>query len=161
MDKSYDDFVKRMGSFDDTIEIPSNPELKHFGILGMKWGHHKNYVNAGWSSSDGSSHKPFKVNAGMVGAAAKTGQNVSKLGQDINRGQFNNKVLKEAKKMTDEDLKKLTNRLNLENNYINAKNQQEGRSKVDAILSTTGSALAVATSAAVLYDIIKKARAVT
>ena len=132
-----------MGSFEDTIEIPSNPELKHFGILGMKWGHHK------------------AVNAATIGAAAKTGQNVAKLGQEINKGKFNAKTLHEAKKMTDEDLKKLTARLNLENNYINAKNQQEGRGRVDAILSTAGSALAVATSAAVLFDIIKKARAVT
>ena len=143
MDKSYEDFVKRMGSFDDTIEIPSNPELKHFGILGMKWGHHK------------------VVSAATIGAAAKTGQNAAKLGQDINKARFNGKVLNEAKHMSDEDLKKITARLNLENNYMNAKNQQTGRGKVDSILATTGSALAVATSAAVLYDVIKKAMAAT
>ena len=143
MDRSYEDFVKRMGSFDDTIELSANQELKHFGIRGMKWGHHKT------------------VNAGTIGAAAKTGQNAAKLGQDINKMGFNKKSLKEAKSLSDDDLKRLTTRLNLENNYINAKQQQTGRSKVEGILSTTGSALAVATSAAVLYDVIKKARAVT
>lgn len=143
MDNNYNNFVKRMGSFEDTIDLSNSEELQHFGILGMKWGHHK------------------AVNAATIGGAAKVGQNAAKLGQDINKGRFNKKTLDDAKKMTDDDLKKLTNRLNLENNYINAKQQQEGRGRVNSILSTTGSALAVATSAAVLYDIIKKARAVT
>jgi hypothetical protein len=38
----YEEFVKRMGSFDMELSLddvgPNKNELKHYGILGMKWG---------------------------------------------------------------------------------------------------------------------------
>lgn len=162
MDKDYQNFVDRMGSFEDDLDITedhlgiyhsnnkkivtrnrsaltnTNDEVKHFGIKGMKWGRHK------------------AVNANTIGKSAKLGQDIASLGQTVNRTGFNKKTLKEAKRLSDDDLKQLTNRLNLENNYINAKNQQSGRSKVEGILSTAGSALAVASSAAILYETVKK-----
>lgn len=181
MDKDYKNFVERMGSFEDTLDLTdnkeifqsdkpknivtrnysalvnSNTELKHFGTLGMHWGHHRpNTVNAKWTSNDGSSHTPFKMNADTVGKAAKTGQDLASLGRTVNKNGFNKKTVDESKHLSDDDLKKLTNRLNLENNYINAKYQQSGRSKVETILATTGSVLAVASSAAMLYGSVKK-----
>ena len=152
MERDYQNFVERMGSFEDTLDISDDTivehnqnivtrnrgALMHFGIRGMKWGHHK------------------AINAQTIGAAARTGQSAAELGKTINKGGFNKKTVREAKNLSDEDLKKLTTRLNLENNYINAKQQQSGRSSVESILTTAGSALAVASSAAVLYDAIKK-----
>lgn len=42
MDKDYENFVARMGSFEDTFEMGEDTEeLKHFGVLGMRWGHSK------------------------------------------------------------------------------------------------------------------------
>ena len=140
-----------MGSFDDEVNISDDnlehgrtivtrnrSALAHVGVLGMKWGHHKS------------------VNANVVAKAAKTGQDLASLGQAVNKGGFNKKTLKEAKHLSDDDLKQLTARLNLENNYMNARQQQSGRSKVEGILSIAGSTLAVASSAAVLYDVVKK-----
>ena len=143
MEKSYQDFVDRMGSFEDTLDISGenlkhSDYLTHFGILGMKWGHHK------------------AVNATTLGAAARTGKEATNLGQNINKAGYSKNTLKEAKSMTDEELKRLTKRLNLENNYMNAKNVQSGKGNVESILSIAGGALAVASSATILYDTIKK-----
>lgn len=152
MDKDYQNFVDRMGSFEDTIDINDDDSvthrnivtrnrsaaLAHFGVIGMKWGRHK------------------AINANVIGKAAKTGQDLTTLGQTVNKGGFNKKTLNEAKSLSDDDLKQLTTRLNLENNYINAKQQQSGRSKVESILSTVGATLAVTSSAAMLYDTVRK-----
>jgi len=48
VDKDYANFAARMGSFEDTLEINDNEELKHYGVLGMRWGRRKaqsGYVN--------------------------------------------------------------------------------------------------------------------
>ena len=136
-------------------EISDDDFIMHYGKLGMRWGH-KSHVDAKWTSSDGSSHTPFKVSGNMVGKAAKTGQDLTSLGQTVNKVKFSKKSLAEAKNLNDDDLKRLTTRLNLENNYMNAQMQQSGRGKVENILSTAGSALAVASSAAILYEAVKK-----
>ena len=151
MDKDYKNFVDRMGSFEDDLDISDTvleqssivtrnrgAAISHFGIPGMKWGRRK------------------AINATTLGAAARTGQSVTTLGQTVNKNSFSKKHLNDAKQLSDDDLKRLTNRLNLENNYMNAKNQQSGRGKVEGILSVAGGALAVASSAAILYDTIKK-----
>ena len=143
MDKDYQNFGERMGSFEDDLDISGeklthSDTLSHVGVLGMKWGHHK------------------AINATTIGAAARTGKELTSLGQTVNKTGYSKKSLHEAKSMSDEDLKKLTNRMNLENNYMNAKNVQSGKGKVDNILATAGGALAVASSAAILYDTIKK-----
>ena len=143
MDKDYQNFGERMGSFEDDLDISGenlmhSDNLTHVGVLGMKWGHHK------------------AINATTLGAAARTGKEITGLGQTINKSGYSKKALKEAKNMSDDDLKKLTNRMNLENNYMNAKNVQAGKDKVENFLAIAGSTLAVASSAAILYDTVKK-----
>ena len=141
MDKDYQNFRDRMGSFENILETPVE-ELKHTGKLGMKWGHRKSITPA------------------TVGAAARTGTTITGLGSTVNKSRYSRKALQTAKHMSDEDLKRITTRMNLENNYANAKNTQTGRGKVETFLSISGGALMVASSAAVLYDVIKKARSV-
>lgn len=149
MEKDYQNFVDRMGSFEDDIDIPGdnlkhaqdtcNSVLSHFGIKGMHWGR-------------------SGINANSVGAAARAGQSASFLGQAVNKNTFSKKSINNAKRLSDDDLKKLTNRLNLENNYINATNQQSGRGKVERILTTAGATMAFVSSAALMVDAINKAR---
>ena len=142
INKDYDDFVARMGSFDDTLDFTddSNNEIKHYGVLGMKWGHRKG------------------IDSNVIGAAARTGQSVASLGQTVTKSSYNKKALKDAKSLTDDELKQITARLELENRYMNATTQQSGKSKVEGILSTAGAALAVVSSAAITYDAIRRAR---
>jgi hypothetical protein len=172
VDKDYRNFAERMGSFEDDLDLSSDDlkhskvivtrnrsaiinedEITHFGIKGMRWGRRSNFV--------GPPKPKHRINTNdfnAIGASARAGQSVSTLGQTINRGGFNGKVLKTAKSLSDDDLKKLTNRLNLENNYMNATTQQAGRSKVESILSTAGATFGVVASAALMVDAISKAR---
>ena len=142
MNQDYKNFVERMGSFDDTMDVSgenlTHNALAHFGVLGMKWGRRKG------------------VNATTIGAAARTGQTVTSLGQTINTSRSGTKSLKLAKNLSDDDLKKLTTRLNLENNYVSANVKQTGKSKLEGILTVAGGVLATASSAAILYDTVKK-----
>lgn len=153
MDNDYQNFVDRMGSFEDSLDLTDEIQhgnvkiisrnqsaLKHFGILGMKWGHRKS------------------ITPSTVGAAARTGQSVVSLGQNINKGTINKKTLNKAKSLSDDELKKLTSRLELENRYINATTQQQGKQKVEGILSAAGATFAVISSAALMVDVIKKAK---
>ena len=155
-----------MGSFDDEFDLSDEDEesydnqnentrivtrnqsaLKHYGILGMKWGRRK-----------GTSHLPTKLDSNAVGAIARTGQSAASLGQTVTRGGYNHKTLKKAKTLSDDELKKLTSRLNLENNFMDATTKQTGRGKVEGILSTAGATLALVSSAAVMVDAINRSR---
>lgn len=162
MNQDYKNFVERMGSFEDTMDVSgenlTHNALAHFGVLGMKWGRRKsnNIVNAKWTSSDGKNNTPLKINATTIGAAARTGQTVTSLGQTINTSRSSTKSLKLAKNLSDDDLKKLTTRLNLENNYVSANVKQTGKSTVEGVLTIAGGVLATASSAAILYETIKK-----
>ena len=63
-------------------------------------------------------------------------------------------ALEEAKTMTDKELQDRLNRLNLENNYVNAISQQSvnnGSDTVDKILYYTGAVLGIAGSAVAIY----------
>lgn len=66
-------------------------------------------------------------------------------------------ALEDAKNMTDAELKQRINRLNLENNYVNAISQQQasnGRDTVDSILAYTGTILGVAGAAVGIWATI-------
>lgn len=150
MDKDYQNFVERMGSFEDTLDLSDEPNddnrnivtrnrsaLSHHGVLGMKWGRRR-------------------ISNNTASKAVKTGQDLTSLGKTLSKNGSDKQFVNESKHMSDDELKRITNRLNLENNYINAKTQQAGRSRVERLLSTFGSTLAVASSAAALYSTVKK-----
>lgn len=106
------------------------------------------------NTDDGPSTDKGKV----VSTSAKTGINTVALGRSIVKSKLNAKHLKKASQMSDEELKNITNRLELENRYMNATTQKASRSRVEGILATTGAAFSVAASAAMMYEAIKKAK---
>lgn len=68
-------------------------------------------------------------------------------------------ALEEAKNMTDKELRERLNRLNLENNYVNAISQQSvsnGSDTVDKILYYTGAVLGIAGAAVSIYAAVKR-----
>ena len=100
MEKDYNDFVGRMGSFD--FDLPIDEELTHYGVKGMKWGVRnsvkntvKNLKKLPYDPTDGNS----KDNTGK------------KIKSKVRFG-TNHKL----KKLSDEELVTYTERLRLENN---------------------------------------------
>ena len=78
------------------------------------------------------------------------------LGQTLVKNHFSSENKKKSSMMSDEELRNTTTRMELENRYMNAKGIQDGRSKVNDVLSTIGSTINVATSAFTMYGIVKK-----
>ena len=84
--------------------------------------------------------------------------NIRQSRKDRKRADAQQKALDEARNMTDEQLKKRTARLNLENNYVNAISQQQvntGMDATDRILATVGSIFGIAASAVSIWALTK------
>ena len=84
--------------------------------------------------------------------------NIRQSRKDRKRADAQQEALNDAKNMTDEQLKKRTARLNLENNYVNAISQQQvntGADTVDRILAGVGSALGIAASAVSIWALTR------
>ena len=108
-------------------------ELYHHGVKGMQWGVRKEVVSTIGNSS--------------IANAGKFANN--------HRTQTSIDALKKAKTMSDDELKKVASRLELENRYVNARTAQAGKSKIESILSTIGTLSAAAVGVMTVYDKIK------
>ena len=136
---NYKNFVERMTSFEDEIDI-TNTELRHFGIKGMKWG--TRHIKQTKSIAD-SSH------------------NMATDGQKINTSIRNIKTVQKRKdisKMSDDDLRKEVNRMNLESQYSNLSDRKitKGQTYLNESLNIAGGALGVASSALAIALAIKQ-----
>ena len=109
-------------------------ELYHHGVKGMKWGVRKEVVSTIGKTS--------RKTAGKFGNNYKL--------------RSSRKALLKAKTMSDEELRKVASRLELENRYVNARTAQAGKSKIDSLLSTIGTMSAAAVGVMTVYEKIKK-----
>ena len=108
-------------------------ELYHHGVKGMKWGVRKEVISTiGKASRD---------------TAPKFGSN--------HKFQSSRNALAKAKTMSDEELRKVASRLELENRYVNARTAQAGKSKIESILSTIGTLSAAAVGVMTVYEKLK------
>ena len=108
-------------------------ELYHYGVKGMKWGVRKEVISTiGKTSRE---------------TAGKFGNN--------HRLKTSSNALAKAKSMSDDELRKVASRLELENRYVNAKTAQAGKSKIDSILSTIGTLSAAAVGVMTVYEKLK------
>ena len=108
-------------------------ELYHHGVKGMKWGVRKEVVSTIGKTS--------RETAGKFGNNRKLKASKS--------------ALAKAKTMSDEELRKVASRLELENRYVNARTAQAGKSKIESILSTIGTLSAAAVGVMTVYEKIK------
>ena len=105
-------------------------ELYHHGVKGMKWGVRKEVVSTIGKTS--------RETAGKFGNNRKLKASKS--------------ALAKAKTMSDEELKKVASRLELENRYVNARTAQAGKSKINFLLSTIGTLSTAAIGVMTVYD---------
>ena len=128
--------------------------LTHYGVLGMKWGVRKDRKGSGY----GSHLEPYRkkrLSSEKVGTArtvSNEGSNITSEGVRITKAVGNirsaNKTV-DLSKMTDDELKILVARMNLEQQYANIASGQVSKGEVYTknALEVTGSVLAIGSSA--------------
>lgn len=161
IDKDYENFVARMGSFDMDTEELINPkdELQHFGIPGMKWGHRKsnnqpNVSNRDIKRAEKLSKKyGIKVGVGVkekeVLGAAKTVGQLKTNAKFAAVEKYNNDTLSyytdiNGKRMSDKEFKRITDKTNKILAYIDKtsiielseKKREDGKRYVDIKLNS-------------------------
>lgn len=140
--------------------------LMHHGTKGMKWGIRKDKQNSRGNRRNNKNHsrnnkknnqsndEPNILNdsTGVIRALDKYKQNKQAYEE-------HQSLLKETKQYSDSELRRMTNRLILENNYINAKSNQNrvSNTKVNDILDVVGSTVKLAGSAAITAATIMSA----
>ena len=110
--------------------------LKHYGVLGMKWGHRK-------ARSTSSSNKKPKRTKNTTTSKPKPTQ----------------------RELSDEELRAVINRMRLEREYADLQYRASSRAKVENVVKTVGTAALLTTSVVKIYNnmntICKVIKAVT
>ncbi|MCF8018185.1 MAG: hypothetical protein K9L62_02180 [Vallitaleaceae bacterium] len=160
MDSSYNNFIARMGSFDESLDFQDeenelkhsrySSELTHFGVKGMKWGVRR-------SSQDSPSTPKKNRNLGEVSTQLQSASKSMTSANDTIKSRSKLKT-NDLSELTDAELKKRVERLNLEARYNTLAPPQvsRGREYLHATLETAGATLAIASSAIALAAAIKQ-----
>ena len=147
MDKDYQNFVERMGSFDDDLDVITGKKevtLAHSGVLGMRWGVRRTEAQLGTDKKVLDASKNIVGETKNINSAARNARTTAKY--------------KEAEFLTDQELKDRVARMNLEQQYSNlsAAKTSRGQSYVQNTLDVAGSVLAIAGSAAAIALAVKQ-----
>ena len=129
-------------------------ELYHHGTKGQKWGIRR-YQNSDGSLTDAGrkrygSKEYQSINQGLQSAsnASRNASNIALQSANRKRKRVSNE--EDLSNLSDQELQKRVNRMNLERNYKNLKSENvaSGREYAGSILSTAGEVLAIGASAA-------------
>lgn len=120
-------------------QVYNDEEIYHYGIRGMHWGQRMR----------------SNISSGTIKNIGQATVNASGHGSKLATSRFSSKNLKEAKMMSDEDLKQKAQRLELENRYMNAQAQQQGKSAVMNVLNGAAAIGGLAVTGVTLYNQIR------
>ena len=128
----------------------------HSGVKGMKWGvrHDERPNNSrGKRRSNKQNNQNNNQNNHLNMIQDTTGlvKAIDKYKRNKSEYEYHNALLEDTKKYTDNELRQMTNRLILENNYMMARNNQHKvqNSKVNDILDVVGAGVKMTGSAAI------------
>ena len=103
--------------------------LQHYGVLGMKWGHRKVKNNV-------SSNKKPKSTKNTATSKPKHKPT--------------------QRRLSDDELRAVVNRMRLEREYADLTYRASSRSKVESVVRTIGTVAALTTSAVKIYENLNK-----
>lgn len=137
-------------------------ELKHYGIKGMKWGVRRFQNSDGSLTSEGrkryngndlkEAQKKVDKGKAMVDGVKKTRVKAAEK-------QHEKKIKDDLSKMSDQELRDIVNRLNMEERYtrvMKSRGVEAGKNRVDKILEYAGTALTIGSSALSIMIAIKE-----
>ena len=134
-DKSFDSSALRRANAN--IEVYSPEELAHFGVIGMKWGVRKDGLPQGYQGEKTSSKHKKKVSIDV----------------SEDKKQSNDLLKKHPDDLSNVELKRLNNRMELEANYKRLTKTDKSKFQKGYDYVKTG--LAVAGTATAAYNLAK------
>lgn len=140
----------------------SDQFLEHYGVIGMKWGKRKaRYTTTKSNNSQPQNKKPFDTTSAKnnLNAGRKLANDGAKKLSDKRKAQHNSTLKKEAKKMSDAELRRIADRIALEQRYVNMMKQdgiKDAKSNLEKTLDVIGTITTTAVSAITVYEAIQK-----
>ena len=132
--------------------------LKHHGILGQKWGVRRFQNPDGTLTNEGKRRYKYYGNSTKISKSTQEAINNAKnLVTSVDRIESRNKSKKDFSYLSDDEMRSLINRLNMEKQLSNLTEEtKNGKELTMDILTIVGSIAAIGASGVTIYSELKK-----